>query len=164
MKKKFTAIISMVLAFMMLFSTVAFAGNGDVFLALGEDLDAKGMTTVLGYFGLDSLDDCNITYISNADEHKYLDGKIDYGRIKPQKSLQDSLDSMLCGNDEFNMIDEQVVAYDMIMKTIENACANKNASLNISDYSLAKNVKFKTNKRRRKINLIIFNSYYLQIF
>ena len=28
---------------------------------------------------------------------------------------------MLCGNEEFKMIDEQVVAYDMIMKTIENA-------------------------------------------
>ena len=84
MKKKITAVISMVLALVMLFSTVAFAGNGDVFLALGEDLDAKGMTTVLGYFGLDSLDDCNITYITNADEHKYLDGKIDYGRIGTQ--------------------------------------------------------------------------------
>lgn len=47
--------------------------------------------------------------------------KIDHGRIKPQKALQDSIDSMLCGNEEFKMIDEQVVAYDMIMKTIDNA-------------------------------------------
>jgi len=51
--------------------------------------------------------------------------KIDYGRIKPQKTLQDSLDSMLCGNEEFKLIDEQVVAYDMIMKTISNAQKDK---------------------------------------
>ena len=47
--------------------------------------------------------------------------KIDYGKIKPTKSLQDSLDSMLCGNEEFQMIDEQAVAYDFIMRAIRNA-------------------------------------------
>lgn len=47
--------------------------------------------------------------------------KIDHGRIKPQKALQDSIDSMLCGNEEFKLIDEQIVAFDKIMKTIDNA-------------------------------------------
>lgn len=65
------------------------------------------------------------TFITKYIKAKSSDGellyKIDYGRIRPQKALQDSLDSMLCGNEEFKMIDEQVVAYDMIMKTIENA-------------------------------------------
>lgn len=64
-------------------------------------------------------------FISQYTNAKASDGqllyKIDYGRIKPQKSLQDSIDSMLCGNEEFQMIDEQVVAYDMIMRTIHNA-------------------------------------------
>lgn len=64
-------------------------------------------------------------FITRYISAKSIDGnllyKIDYGRIKPQKALQDSLDSMLCGNEEFKMIDEQVVAYDMIMKTIENS-------------------------------------------
>lgn len=60
-------------------------------------------------------------YIKAKSSDGQLLYKIDYGRIKPQKALQDSLDSMLCGNEEFKMIDEQVVAYDMIMKTIENA-------------------------------------------
>ena len=46
---------------------------------------------------------------------------IDFGRIKPTKSLQDALDSMLCGNEEFRMIDEQAVAYDFIMKTIRKS-------------------------------------------
>lgn len=47
--------------------------------------------------------------------------KIDYGRIKPTKCLQDSIDSMLCGNKEFEMIDEQAVAYDYIMNAIKAA-------------------------------------------
>ncbi len=47
--------------------------------------------------------------------------KIDFGRLKPTKSLQDSLDSMLCGNEEFKMIDEQVVAYDYIMDAIRKS-------------------------------------------
>lgn len=50
--------------------------------------------------------------------------KIDYGKIKPTKSLQDALDSMLCGNEEFKLIDDQVVAFDMIIKTISNAISD----------------------------------------
>lgn len=45
--------------------------------------------------------------------------QIDYGKLRPTKSLQDALDSMLCGNEEFHMIDEQVVAYDKIMNAIK---------------------------------------------
>lgn len=56
---------------------------------------------------------------------KAIDGsllyKIEEGRLRPTKSLQDALDSMLCGNEEFYMIDEQVVAYDKIMKAIKES-------------------------------------------
>lgn len=47
--------------------------------------------------------------------------KIDFGKIRPSKALQDSLDCMLCGNKEFMMIDEQAVAYDFIMRAITDA-------------------------------------------
>lgn len=60
-------------------------------------------------------------YIKAKSNDGQLLYKIDFGRIKPQKSLQDSLDSMLCGNEEFKMIDDQVVAFDLIMKAIYNA-------------------------------------------
>ena len=60
-------------------------------------------------------------YIKAKSNDGQLLYKIDFGRIKPQKSLQDSLDSMLCGNEEFKMIDDQVVAFDVIMKAIYNA-------------------------------------------
>lgn len=60
-------------------------------------------------------------YITKKSSDEQLLYKIDYGRIKPQKSLQDCLDSMLCGNDEFKMIDDQVVAFDKIMDSIKKA-------------------------------------------
>jgi len=60
-------------------------------------------------------------YIKAKSKNGELLYKIEYGKIRPQKSLQDSIDSMLCGNEEFKMIDDQVVAFDLIMKTIANA-------------------------------------------
>lgn len=49
--------------------------------------------------------------------------KIERGKIKPSKSLQDSLSLMLKGNEEFIMIDEQKVVFEEAMslskKTIE---------------------------------------------
>ena len=56
-----------------------------------------------------------------AEDGQLLYQRIESGRIKPTKSLQEALDSMLCGNEEFHMIDEQVVAYDKIMKAIQES-------------------------------------------
>ncbi len=42
--------------------------------------------------------------------------KIDHGKIRPSKSLQDLVGSMLKGNKEFTMIDEQKVAYEEILR------------------------------------------------
>lgn len=44
---------------------------------------------------------------------------IDNGKIRPSKALQDALGSMLCGNEEFVMIDEQKVVYETILRLIE---------------------------------------------
>ena len=60
-------------------------------------------------------------YINLKAEDNSLLYKIEEGRLKPTKSLQDALDSMLCGNEEFHMIDEQAVAYDKIMKAIQES-------------------------------------------
>lgn len=60
-------------------------------------------------------------YITAKSSDNELLYKIDYGKIKPSKSLQDSLDSMLCGNKEFEMVDEQAVAYDYIINSIKEA-------------------------------------------
>ncbi|MBS4204319.1 DUF2075 domain-containing protein [Lederbergia citrea] len=50
-------------------------------------------------------------YIKYGDDKENL-YKIENGRIRPSKSLQDSLSSMLKGNKEFIMIDDQKVVYE----------------------------------------------------
>lgn len=47
--------------------------------------------------------------------------EIDNGKIRPSKALQDALGSMLKGNEEFIMIDEQKVVYETVLKLVENA-------------------------------------------
>ena len=46
---------------------------------------------------------------------------IDHGRLRPSKVLQDSLASMVKGNKEFMLLDEQAVCFDMCLKTM-NQC------------------------------------------
>ena len=48
-------------------------------------------------------------------DQKELLYQIENGRIRPSKSLQDSLAAMLKGNKEFIMIDEQKIVYEEIM-------------------------------------------------
>lgn len=56
------------------------------------------------------------------DDHiKYADSsnimyRIDHGKIKPSKNLADQLSSMLQGNQEFVLIDEQKLAYETALK------------------------------------------------
>ena len=47
--------------------------------------------------------------------------QIDNGRLRPTKALQDSLASMVKGNKEFMLLDEQAVCFDMCLKTM-NQC------------------------------------------
>lgn len=50
-------------------------------------------------------------------DNKQLLYDIDNGKIKPSKSLQNSIKSMIEGNQEFIMLDEQKVVYEDILKT-----------------------------------------------
>ncbi|WP_397538240.1 DNA/RNA helicase domain-containing protein [Rummeliibacillus pycnus] len=63
-------------------------------------------------------------YIRMGDEHKLI-YQIDNGRIRPSKSLQDSLNSMLKGNEEFIMIDEQKVFYETALQ-LATECVQQN--------------------------------------
>ena len=49
-------------------------------------------------------------------DDKQLLYDIDNGKIKPSKSLQDSIKSMIEGNQEFIMLDDQKVVYEEILK------------------------------------------------
>ncbi len=51
--------------------------------------------------------------------------RIDHGKIKPSKNLADNLVSMLKGNEEFMMIDDQKVVYETAIKLAEKSSAKK---------------------------------------
>lgn len=95
MKKAICAILTMVILLGMVVSVSANQiivfdeqGNGKVeeaqpsgeklYLALGADLSTDQLNTVLELMGIsrDKLNDYNVVYVSNADEHKYLDSYI----------------------------------------------------------------------------------------
>lgn len=57
-----------------------------------------------------------VTRKSSKGDLLYL---IDHGRIRPTKALQDSLVSMVKGNKEFTLLDEQAVCFDMCLKTMD---------------------------------------------
>jgi uncharacterized protein len=59
-------------------------------------------------------------YIKFGDDKENL-YKIEKGRIRPSKSLQDSLNSMLLGNKEFIMIDDQKVVYETALQLANEA-------------------------------------------
>lgn len=59
-------------------------------------------------------------YIKYGDDKENL-YKIEFGKLRPSKSLQDALNSMLKGNEEFTMIDEQKVVYEAALELAEKA-------------------------------------------
>ena len=61
-------------------------------------------------------------HIKKGDNGKTI-YEIDHGRFRPSKSLQDCLASMMNGNQEFVMIDDQKVAFETAMSMAKNAVA-----------------------------------------
>ncbi|HJD32858.1 MAG TPA: DUF2075 domain-containing protein [Candidatus Eisenbergiella stercorigallinarum] len=61
--------------------------------------------------------------ITCGDQEKII-YRIEYGKIRPSKSLQDSIDKMLAGNREFIMLDEQKVVYEEILRTARRSAAD----------------------------------------
>ena len=75
------------------------------------------------------------TYIKQKDGIDLL-MKIDHGKLKPAKALQDSLVSMIKGNEEFFLIDEQKVAYETVRKLVERAVRKANDPLKGAEKSV----------------------------
>jgi len=67
------------------------------------------------------------SHVKYGDKKKIM-YRIDHGKIRPSKSLADELSSMLSGNSEFTMIDEQKIVYETALKLArESTELNKNA-------------------------------------
>lgn len=85
--KKRSKILSVIMAVMvglvMTFGATgaAFASEGDSYLALGASLDDSEKATVLNLLGVADTNDYNIIYVTNEEEHKYLDGSVDSNQI-----------------------------------------------------------------------------------
>lgn len=59
-------------------------------------------------------------YVKYGDSSNIL-YRVDSGRIRPSKKLQDTLAAMLEGNDYFVMIDEQKVAYELALEMVRKS-------------------------------------------
>lgn len=64
-------ILTIVMLISMVFTSLAFADEKP-FMALGADLKSEETNTILSIFDIDDITDCNVVYINNEDEHKYL--------------------------------------------------------------------------------------------
>ncbi|MBR0457447.1 MAG: DUF1002 domain-containing protein [Firmicutes bacterium] len=80
-KKGLAVILAFALAFTMSMSSVAFAAEGDGYLALGSDLSESERNTVMDLLGVDDPENYNVIYVTNAEEHKYLDSYVDTDQI-----------------------------------------------------------------------------------
>jgi uncharacterized protein len=76
------------------------------------------------------LQDFICKYIKKGD-NKELIYHIDRGRIKPSKSLQDTVSSMIQGNEEFLMIDTQKVIFEKIKYLAKNCFRNSKKAVYI---------------------------------
>ena len=63
------------------------------------------------------------SHVKYGDKNKLM-YRIDHGKIRPSKNLADKLSSMLAGNEEFIMIDDQKVVYETAIKLANESSAN----------------------------------------
>ena len=88
--------------------------------ALSADIYKEWYTTA-PFFIMDEVEQFNefvkkyVTKKSSKGDLLYL---IDHGRIKPTKSLQDALSTMVRGTPVFDLLDEQAVCFDMCIRTM----------------------------------------------
>lgn len=76
MNKKIWKITATLLCMVMLMSQVVWAdsvSSNDAYVSLGADLSAKEKATVLKLLGINNINDYEVEYITNKQEHQYLD-------------------------------------------------------------------------------------------
>jgi len=66
-----------------------------------------------------------ITYFVKHGDKRKMIYRIEQGKIRPSKMLADSMVSLLGGNQEFVMIDDQKVVYETVLSLSKKASANK---------------------------------------
>ena len=79
---------------------------------------------------MDRLRDFIKTYIPKPDTTNIMES-IEHGKLRPSKALQDSILSMLQGNKEFVLIDDQKVEFERIKKAALDAIKNNQKTVYI---------------------------------
>ena len=79
---------------------------------------------------MDRLRDFIKTYIPKPDTKDIMES-IEHGKLRPSKALQDSILSMLQGNKEFVLIDDQKVEFERIKKSALDAIKNNQKTVYI---------------------------------
>ena len=88
--------------------------------ALSADIYKEWYTTA-PFFIMDEVRQFNDfikKYVTRKSAHGDLLYQIENGRIRPTKSLQDALSTMVRGTPVFDLLDEQAVCYDMCVRTM----------------------------------------------
>jgi len=80
-KKSIAVVLAFALAFTMSLSSSAFAAESEGYLSLGADLSEEERNTVMDLMGVDDPDNYEVLYVTNADEHKYLDSYVNSDQI-----------------------------------------------------------------------------------
>lgn len=102
--KKFTKVLALTIVFALSLSSFVFADNDRVFLALGKDLSPEQESTVLDFFDDDlDINECEVVYITNADEYKYLGNYVPASQIGNQ-----ALSSVMIEENDDNDIDVEI--------------------------------------------------------
>lgn len=94
MRKKIKQYVSMLMVMLMAISAVVFCGAEKAYagsfsggyISLGADLTSDGKAKVLALFGVDEkdLDNYKVVYVTNQEEHQYLDSYISSSQIGNQ--------------------------------------------------------------------------------
>lgn len=88
--------------------------------ALSADIYKEWYTTA-PFFIMDEVQQFNAfikKYVTRKSAHGDLLYQIENGRIRPTKSLQDALATMVRGTPVFDLLDEQAVCFDMCVRTM----------------------------------------------
>ena len=81
MKRTLAIILALVMALTMTFTGTAFGAESDTYLALGADLSDSEKATVLDLLGVDDTQGYEVLYVTNSEEHQYLDKYVDSSQI-----------------------------------------------------------------------------------
>lgn len=88
--------------------------------ALSAEIYKEWYTTA-PFFIMDEVQQFNVfvkEFVTKKSAHGDLLYQIENGRIRPTKSLQDALATMVRGTPVFDLLDEQAVCYDMCIRTM----------------------------------------------